>query len=154
MNEEEQRQKEQIRRRDKRETGCLIVVVVSIGLILLAGLLNPKKKPVDVRVLGQVERPLLADPSFELAVWHQHPGNLKNGRLWVWINEKAVPADRPPKIHSFENWEPNQINAVSVSCPLDEYDSAEPLIVEVLVKAANARDTSTRFVWQGNRWKE
>lgn len=154
MNEEIDRQREEIRRRDKRETGCLIVVVVFIGFFLLAGLLNPKQKTVDVRVMGQVKQPLLAGPSFELAVWHQHPGNLKNGTLTIWIKGKAVPQGWPPKVHSFESWNPNQENAVTVSCPLKNYDPAEPLVVQVLVKAANARDTSTRFVWQGNRWKE
>jgi hypothetical protein len=145
---------EAIRQQDRGGNGCLIAVVSVIGLFLLIGLLNPKKETVDVRVMGQIKRPLLADESFELAVWHHHPGNLKYGQLTVRINGKTVPAGRPPKYHSFETWEPNEQHAVTISCPLVGYDPTEPLTIDVVVKAANARDTFGHFVWQGNGWKK
>ena len=146
MNEEE------IRRKDRRETGCLIAVLLTLGLVFLGPELYPKKKAVEIRVYGKIEQPLLTETSFELAVWHHFPGNLKNGRLQISIQGKSILEEQHLMVHSFEIWEPNQLNSIPVSCPLRNYDPAEPINVEVFITTANARDTLIRFVWQKNRW--
>jgi hypothetical protein len=138
----------------KYEGGCLIAVLVVIGLVFLAGLLNPKKKTVDVRVTGQIQGHFIDDPTFTLAVWHQHEGDLKNGRLTIRLRGKSVLPEDATHVHSFETWSPNQHNAVTKSISLPNYDPAEPLVVEVYVKAANARDTLIRLVWQNGDWKD
>ncbi|MDA1055768.1 MAG: hypothetical protein O3C40_35695 [Planctomycetota bacterium] len=138
----------------KYEGGCLIAVIVVFGLVFLAGLLNPKKKPVDVRVIGQIQGHFIDDPTFTLAIWHQHEGNLKNGRLTVHLHRKSVRPEDAAHVHSFETWSPNKQNAVTKSISLPNYDPAEPLVVEVFVKAANARDTLIRLVWHNGAWKD
>ena len=138
----------------KYEGGCLVVVLVVIGLVFLAGLLNPKKKPVDVRVSGQIQGHFFDDPTFTLTVWHQHEGDLKNGRLTIRIHGKDIPKERSSHVHSFERWSPNQQHAVTVQFSLPNYDPALPLVIEIFVKAANARDTPIRLAWQNGDWTQ
>jgi hypothetical protein len=138
----------------KYEGGCLIAVIVVIGLVFLAGILNPKNKPVDVRVTGQIQGHFIDDPTFTLSVRHQHEGDLKNGRLTVWLRGKSIRPEDTAHVHSFESWGPNKQNAVPIQVSLPNYDPAEPIVVEVFVRAANARDTSSRLVWQNGGWKD
>ena len=93
-------------------------------------------------------------PAFELAVWHRHPGNLRNGKLSVWVMGKAIAKEDEHKVHSFETWPPNEANAVNFSFPLHDYDPKQPLRVTCYVTPANARDTPIQFVWQNNRWHQ
>jgi len=135
-------------------TGCLIAVLAFFGVIFFLGLWDPKQEFAPVHVTGSAQNHFLADPTFTLVVWHQHPGDLKNGRLTIRIQGKQVPKKDSELVHSFERWEPNEENGVTHRVSLPDYRPAEPLVVEILIEAANARDTPARFVWQNGGWKK
>lgn len=139
---------------DSFATGCLIAVVALIGFVVLAGILNPKKEFARVRVTGSAQSHFLADPTFTLVVWHQHAGDLKNGRLTVRILGNQVPERDSEHLHSFERWEPNLENGVQLRVSLPDYKPAEPMVIEIYVEAANVLDTPARFVWQNGGWRD
>lgn len=115
-------------------------------------IVRSEQKSVDVLVSGRVHQPLFGSSHFEFNVWHQFPGDLKQGSLAVWVKSKAVPTGEQFQRHSFETWSPNEVKALSFQFPLGDFQPDSILTVECLVQATNAKTTSSRFVWQKDRW--
>lgn len=140
------------------QDGGLMLLIVA-GICWLAGSAyqewaKPQVWSTIPRITGGVEQPLLGSPSLTITIWHQTPGDLKNGVILVLVPGAGdAGEDDDTQIHSFETWSPNQDQAVTFTIPLPNYRVDQEIPVEILVRAINLKTYSISAVWFGNTWK-
>jgi hypothetical protein len=107
------------------------------------------------KLSGRLQQPLLGGPILEINLWHQHPGNLRNGRIDVSVRTSLVQEHPGASVqsHSFEVWEPNKDNTVTLPFQLLRFDAQEEILVEIVLTAKDVRPYKYTPVWIGNDWK-
>ena len=138
---------------------CIVLFLLGIGLPvgheLYTDWQQAQKPLIRPMVAGRVNQPMIGKPTFELSVWHQKAGNLKNGSLMVTLEgELAQDADRETQIHSFEVWQPNRENAVQFSLPLSHFDPEKEISITVMLGAKNSKLSLVTYFWKGDDWLE
>lgn len=108
----------------------------------------------NVQVYGRMQQGFVAPASFELEVYHQHPGDLHRGKLTVDIRGSGLARRSSRSEYSFETWSPNESNARRYSSPLGEYNPNDPITVVITVQAAEVRNTSVTLQWENGKWKK
>lgn len=134
-------------------------IIWGVFLLYMAYQENSLQK-VSPNITGRIARPLFGKPTFEVHVWHQYPGDVKNGQLTVKVSGKHVICDGTPiddscasQIHSFETWEPNQENEVIFEFPLSRYDSDTEIQFGLLLSGNSIKEYLITDEWTGDGWK-
>ena len=126
----------------------ILFVIGFFGFSFYAQYVERSTPVVVPRVTGFIKQPvLLGSPSLEVAVWHQHPGNLQNGTLKVRLNGKDL------KEHSYAVWEPNEAHSVKFSFPLRDYDPQREIPIEIAIYGKGIKPYQWNDAWLGNTWK-
>ncbi len=131
-----------------------------VSLLFLVGLVamflyDGTRPTVIPQLRGHVEQPFLGPPALVITAFHQHPGNLRRGRLQVMISGPQVrdPSGQNTQTHSFELWEPNEDHPVVLRFPLREYDPTQEIPIRFSLQAAGIQDSVYADAWVGEGWK-
>lgn len=115
---------------------------------------------VSPHISGHIVRPLFGQPTFEVHVWHQYPGDVKNGQLVATAKGNDVTCDEvsgdepcASRIHSFETWEPNQENKVIFQIPLSRYNSETEIQFGLLLSGNSIKQYRISDEWTRDGWK-
>jgi hypothetical protein len=159
--------------------GCAILAALILGVCWLTGtspwevlrkvyhgacraMAEPFHSPsgsvsVPPKVWTRYRGTILHDNRFELRIWHQHTGRLRNGRLVVTASGKRLIGDgltnKKLDAWSFEEWRPNEENARAFVYDLrDTVDGAKLRFVISLESEGTSFD---RFeaAWSGYKWE-
>lgn len=130
-----------------------IIVVFALGSY--ANWREDAKPYVSPKITGRIEQPLFDTPRLVLIIWHQHPGNLRNGHLVVTVDSEFVRLPNGDKslIHSFETWEPNRDHAVTLTFPLNGFDRQKELPIQTRLTTKHTQPFVNKDAWLGDNWK-
>ncbi|SFJ51673.1 hypothetical protein [Planctomicrobium piriforme] len=138
---------------------AIVFVVIPItaffGLAFYSKWQEDSKPQVVPMATGQLQQSLIGNPTFVVTLWHQHPGNLRNGALSVKVDSEMARGTGGSdfQIHSFELWEPNKDHAVSLAFPLKSFDSNIEMPITFQLTGKDIKPFIFKDVWLGNSWK-
>lgn len=134
--------------------GIVVFAVWAIPL-LYQGWQQSQMVHVNPQVAGCINQPTFGEPSFEVHIWHQHSGNLRNGTFTVSVATDMLknPEGTESTMHSFEVWEPNRENAVKFKFPLRRFDPHQEIQFSVLLAGKNISTYYYADTWLGSDWK-
>ena len=136
----------------------VVFVICPAALFVVSALYQDWQKQqlpsVVPQIAAYVDQPMFATPSFKVMFWHQHTERLRNGRVGVVLTSEMVsaPDGRECRMHSYEAWEANRDNAVTLSLPLKYFDPNLEMSVFLSFSAKNARPYSCLAKWRGDNW--
>jgi len=131
-------------------------LALAIGTFKYLQHLENQKPLATPYVSGKINQPLLGSPVWEVHVWHQCPGVLRNGRLNVFVESDLLADDDGIDIESFsfETWEPNKANAVTFSFTLERIDIEQEIPILATLEARNAHTGQIFSSWLGYDWNK
>jgi len=134
---------------------CIVAVIVGFGIPLYDEWQKSQRIYVIPHLRGRVHQPMFGDPDFVVTVWHQHTGNLRNGYVEVTIQgDMAGSSDGTESaVHSFEVWEPNRENSVTLTLPLSHFDATQEIPFKLELRGRDMRPFAYTDAWLGNTWK-
>jgi hypothetical protein len=118
--------------RKRPATSLAIVTLTGFGFLAISSLGVPTP---PVYVAARLVPSSSTDNVLEVHVWHQHTGNLKNGKVSVIVRGKTWQESR---IWTFETWPPNPAGVAILTIKGNGDKLQEPLTITVFAYGNDA----------------
>lgn len=133
--------------------GIVFVVVFGWGVYRQSA--EDSKPQVIPNIVGSMNHPLFGSPTLVITLWHDHTGVLRNGRLMVSVDGKQVEgrSGLDTQFHSFEVWQPNRENAVTLKFPIKNFDPTKEIPISYSLIGHGIKPFRYSNAWLGDTWK-
>ena len=133
-----------------------VVVITLPGCHKVAEELSHLKKDLDVRLRGYPQPSLIFDHEFHLSVWHQHPGTISKGHVWVSVSGTGLKGEpnRGGNLDewSFDFWEPNASAAKRLVYYVDTVKNDLSLQIRIRITSAETAPYDMTYFFSDGKW--
>ena len=142
------------------QDGWIVLVVLVVAAIFGPSLYRAFQQNqmggFSSQLRGEIRRPMFDQPEFVFSIWHQNPGDIKNGRVKVTAESPLLLDSNKSRTEtrSFEVWSPNQDNELAFRFPLSRFDGQTRIRFRVDFNSKNVAAHDFQMSWLGEGWEK